>query len=70
LDLPDVFLQKLSSKERRCIIEDTTFLPLGVVFKMLISFADLGGAHQIQGATPNTIRGHAWNPKTTHFCLL
>jgi hypothetical protein len=42
LDLPDVFLQQ--------------FLSLGVVFKMLDSFADPGGAHQIQGATPNTNR--------------
>lgn len=36
LDIPDVFLQQLSSKEQRCIIEDTTFVPLGEIFKLLL----------------------------------
>jgi len=58
LDLPAMIFNQLSPKEKRSIIEDTTFLPLGVAFKLLDSFtgSDCRNLTAMQDLAPNPKR--------------
>ena len=50
LNIPDFFFKQLLSGDRRSIIEDTSFVPLGVVLQLLDSFKSLigkGHSHEI-----------------------
>jgi hypothetical protein len=50
LDIPAFFFKQLLSGDRRSIIEDTSFVPLGVVLQLLESFknlSDKGHSHEI-----------------------